>query len=334
MTLLMRAARRLAVHLAIVLLIVGALVPVGHAIPAVLRIGNEPSTPSGDYVNAAEIADTLAITSVFLDSEQIVRIEDPSDLSVSSIFGPTLFDLILRGPVRVEILADVRMGAGGVSILAPELRLEGVLRDADGVELDQTRLASSAATYFVGSGGSILQASWMASENPSIPTTITVDGANDTNLVNVWSNVQLELRSGFVENLTLLAAGSQVDWRGGQVGETGLFGFGGTIRIHGSQFERGPSAVCTSLPPSSWTPAPATITNAAGCLRGMLESGAPFLVGFNFGGTIELVPAAPPTPVPGPGAWLGPAMLLVAGRAIRRGAPGAGAADRRSADAA
>lgn len=311
-----------------------ALAPAAAALPALVRIGNAPSSQSGDYVNAGEIANTLAFTSVTIGAEEIVRVEDPSDLSESAFFGPTLFDVFLQGPTRVEVLADLTMGAGSVTLTAPELRLEGVLRDADGIELDQTRLASSATSYVVGSGGSAYQASWMASENPTPPITITVDGANDPNLVNVWSNVRLELQSGFVENLTLLAAGSQVDWRGGQVGETGLFGFGGTIRIHGSQFERGPFAVCSGLPPSSWTPAPATITNASGCLRGVLESGEPFLVVFNVGGTIELVPAAPPTAVPGPGAWLGPALLLVAGRSIRRSPPGPGAADRRSAGAA
>ncbi|MBK7950007.1 MAG: hypothetical protein IPK00_14945 [Deltaproteobacteria bacterium] len=303
------------------------------ALPALVRIGNAPSSQSGDYINTDDLANTLAITSVTILSEGVVRVEDPSNLSVSTFFGPTLFDLFLQGPTRVEVLGDLTMGAGSVGLTAPEVRLEGILRDSGGSPLDASRLASSATSFVVGSGGSVDQASWMASENPTPPITITVDGASDANLVNVWNNVRLELRSGFVENLTLLASGSQVDWRGGQIGETGLFGFGGTIRIYGSQFERGPSAVCASLPPSSWTAAPASLTNVGACLRGRLESGETFLVNVNVGGTIEFIEAGPPAAVPGPGLWLVPVLAQAGWLFQRRIGQSRAAVDRASARA-
>lgn len=306
------------------------LAPSVSALPALVRIGNAPSSQSGDYVNAGDIANTLAFTSVTIAAEDVVRVEDPSNVS-TGVFGSSLFDVFLQAPTRVEVLGDLTMGAGGVWLNAPSVRLEGVLRDAGGSELDQTRLASTATGFVVGAGGSVQQASLMALENPALPTTITVDGASDANLVNVWSNVRLELRSGFVENLTLLASGSQVDWRGGQIGETGLFGFGGTIRIYGSQFERGPYAVCSSLAPSSWTPAPATLTNAGACLRGRLESGETFLVIVNFGGTIEFIEAGPAAAVPGPGLWLVPAMVQAGWLLQRRIACGRPSPDPASA---
>lgn len=305
------------------------------ALPLVVTIGNEPSSQSGDHVNATDISHTLAFTSVTIGADQLVRVEESIDLSSSPLFGPTSFDLFLQAPTRVEVLGDVRMGAGSVSLAAPEVRLEGVLRGADGEALDQTRLASTAPAFVVGSGGSIHQASLMAYENPSQPTGIVVEGASDPNLVQVWSNVRLDLRAGFVESLTLYASGSEVDWRGGQVGETGLFGFGGTIRIHGSQFEVGPYTVCSGIPPSGWTPAPASLTNVGACLRGLLSTGEPFLVIANLGGTIELVQAGPPAPVPGPAVWLAPALALAGGLALRSaGARGGMEPDRASAPGA
>lgn len=290
---------------------------VARAAPAVVTIGNGPSTQTGDYVNATELSNTMAFTGVTILADQIVRVEEAVDLSVSPLFGPTPFDLFLQAPVRVEVLGDVQMGAGSVWLTAPEVRLEGVLRDADGVELDQSRLTSSATDFVVGAGGSVQQASLMALENPSQPTNIRVDGASDPNLVQVWNNVHLDLQAGFVENLTLNAAGSEVDWHGGQLGETGLFGFGGTIRIHGSQFETGPYTVCSSIPPSGWTPAPPSLTNTGACLRGLLSTGEPFLVIVNFAGTLEFIQAGPPTPVPGPAGWLAPALGLAGWRALR-----------------
>lgn len=306
------------------------------ALPLVVTIGNGPSNnQTGDYVNAGELAQTLVFTSVTIAADEIVRVEADVDLSESILFGQTLFDLFLQAPERIELLGDLEMGAGSVALNAPELRLEGILRDASGSELDQSRLASPASAFVVGVGGSVQQASLMALENPSQPTSILVDGASDSNLIQVWSNVALELRSGFVENLTLYSSGSQLDWRGGQVGEAGLFGFGGTIRIHGSQFERGPFTVCANIPPSGWTPAPPSQTNVGACLRGVLASGEPFLVTVNFAGTVELVAASPPAPVPGPGLWILPALAGAAGFMQRRKVPrgGRGARGDRASDA-
>lgn len=253
--------------------------------------------------------------------EQDVRVVESSDLSISPVFGPTLFDLFLQAPAHVDVVGDLKMGAGSVWLLAPTVRLQGVLRDDAGVALDQTRLHApdTAQRIEVGSGGSAEQASWLAYLNPSHAVEIVVDGATDPALINVWSNTHLELRAGLLENVTLLAAGSVFDWKGGQLGETGLFGFAGTANIHGRDFERGPAAVCSTLPPSSWQPAPATLTNTQGCLRGKLSTGESFAVGFNFGGTIHLIPAASPPPVPSTGWLLGPALAIAGAFATGRG---------------
>lgn len=322
--------------LALVSLVVA---PTAFAFPAVVTIGNGPSSQTGDFIDASDISNTLAFTSVTIQADEVVRVEAPIDLSVSPLFGPTRFDVFLQAPVEVEILGDVRMGAGSVWLTAPSVRLEGALRDADGNALDSSRLQSPATGFVVGAGGSVLQASLMAVEYPAQATEIIVDGASDPNLVNVWSHVRLELRSGFVENLTLQASGSELDWRGGQIGDTGLFGFGGTIRIHGSQFETGPYTVCSNIPPSGWMPAPASLTNVGACLRGRLSTGESFLVVVNFGGTIEFVQADPPAAVPGPGWLIVPALGLVgwraaAGNRARRGWTVArSAVDHRSAAA-
>lgn len=293
--------------------------PEASALPTVVSIGNDPSSQSGDSINAIDLANTLCFTSVTIASEGDVRVVDSSDLSVSPVFGPTLFDLFLQAPDHVDVLGDLTMGAGGVWLNAPTVRLRGTLRDASGVPLDQTRLhvPNAPMQIEVGSGGSAEQASWLAYLNPSHPVEIVVDGANDPASINVWSNTRLELRAGQLENVTLLAAGSVFDWKGGQLGETGLFGFGGTTNVYGHDFERGPAAVCSGLPPSSWQPAPATITNAQGCLRGVLSSGESFVAGFNFGGTIHLIPTASPAPVPTAGWLLGPVLALAGALAAR-----------------
>ena len=292
--------------------------PTAHALPSIVSIGNDPSTQNGDYVNAAEIANTLAFTSVWIEAEQSVRVVDPSDLSISPFFGPTVFDVTLAAPESIEVLADLKMGAGSVHFRGPLVRLEGVLQDADGNALDQTRLSSNAQQIDVGSGGRAEQASWLAWLNPGNPVLIRVNGATDPGLINVWDNTRLELQAGFLENVTLTTANSRFDWTGGQLGETGLFGFGGTVEIHGSGFELGPYVVCNTIPGSGWSPAPASLTNSSGCLRGTLASGEPFMTVFNFAGTIHLIPVSSPAPVPTTGWLLAPVALLAGWAAARR----------------
>lgn len=276
-------------------LVAASLLLTGTAVAEpVYLIGNGPD--AADYINAQSLANTLAFTSVTIPADVKVQVDEAIDLS-TSVFGQTLFDVFLQAP-QVAILGDVTMGAGSVYLNGSSIDLAGVLRATDLTPLDTTRLDTTATTINVSAGGSAVQASDLAFTTGGNPVQVSISGGSESGFVNVWTNMSLALTAGFIENVTLYGAGSVFDWYGGQLGAAGLFGFGGTANLWGTGFEIAPAWVCAALPESAWSAAPVSLTNAAGCARGQLQSGESFVVNYQTNGTITFNDVGPVVPVP------------------------------------
>lgn len=288
-----RFARRVGVPAGLACALMATVAP---AAPLVVQVGNGPDVNDGTYINAGSIATTLGLTSVTIAADNLVQVNEAINMS-TGLFGPTLFDLFLQAP-QVTILGDVTMGAGNLNLNGTSVTLSGILRGSDATPLDSTRLGTTATSITVGAGGSAVQASDLALTNSGNPVQVSVEGGSEAGLVNVWGNMSLAFTGGFMENVTLQAAGAVFDWYGGQLGTTGLFGFGGTANLWGTGFEIAPAGVCAALPESAWSAAPVSLTNAAGCARGQLQSGESFVVNYLTNGTITFNDVGPVVPVP------------------------------------
>src|SRR5687768_10334342 len=80
---------------------------------ATISIGNGPAAPDGSYLNAENIANTLAFTNVNVSATSSISVVDNIDLSFSPAFGPTFFNVSLSAPT-VNIDSNMNMGAGNV----------------------------------------------------------------------------------------------------------------------------------------------------------------------------------------------------------------------------
>ena len=79
--------------------------------PVTVSIGNGTQLPDGSYLNAQNIANTLALTSVHIQGTSSITIVDPIDLSTSTS-GTPHFNLFLNSPT-CNIDNSVNLAAGG-----------------------------------------------------------------------------------------------------------------------------------------------------------------------------------------------------------------------------
>lgn len=290
------------------------------AVPLDVQIGNAPSSQDGTYINAGDVANTMAFTTVYVAATGSASIVEPVDLA-TSLFGPTVFGLWLDAPT-ISILGDVAMGAGDMRFVnAGTINLSGTISD-NGVPLDYARLlmtpAGGTVQVNVDGTGSPTQGGWLAYANPGTAVLMDILGGSHDELVNVWANMQVGMAGGAVENLTLYS-GAVVDWTGGQIlgsYSTGIFGFGGTVNVYGSGFQLAVNnGNCAALPESAWSAAPGQVTNASHCLRGLFGDSTSFMTTFQTNGTMNFIPLAT-VPVPA-AAWLLASALAGLG-ALRR----------------
>src|SRR5262245_59878166 len=74
-----------------------------------VTIGNGPASPDGSYLNAGNIANTLAFTNVNVTATSDITIADNIDISTGQ-FGPTFFNLSLSAPV-INLTHNIVVGA-------------------------------------------------------------------------------------------------------------------------------------------------------------------------------------------------------------------------------
>jgi len=89
-----------------------------------VSIGNGTASPDGTYLNAGNVASTLAFTNVTVTATNNIDVVDSIDLSTSQ-FGPTFGDLILNAPT-VNLNNNMVIGSGHVQFTgATTLNLTG-----------------------------------------------------------------------------------------------------------------------------------------------------------------------------------------------------------------
>ena len=82
---------------------------------AIVSIGNGAASPDGSYLNAGNIANTLAFTNSNIAATTSIDVVDPIDLSTSSLFGPT-FGTVNFGAPTININNSLLMGAGNIGL--------------------------------------------------------------------------------------------------------------------------------------------------------------------------------------------------------------------------
>lgn len=220
-----------------------------------LSIGNGPDTMDGTYLNADGLAHALTFSNITLFADNYVSIVDPIDLSISTFYGPTTFNLAL-GSALVNINNPIVFGSGNFSVEAaqfpwvvPTLNLGATITDTSATLLGGTRLSGTATQVNVTSANaSIQQGIYLSSA--AAPATIAVAfGTYNQNVDlnrpqphqlafdnNVTLNGNLDINSGSfsasggtgnltVNNLTLGTAA------GGNAGHTQT---GGSMTVNGT----------------------------------------------------------------------------------------------------
>lgn len=95
-----------------------------------VSVGNGAANPDGSYINAQNLADTLASANVTLSADSEVDIVDSIDLSFSTDLNrATVETLTLQAPtVRIE--QNVILGLGDIAIQARTLSMNGTVTSA------------------------------------------------------------------------------------------------------------------------------------------------------------------------------------------------------------
>ncbi len=137
---------------------------------ASVTIGNGPAQPDGSYLNATDIAGTLAFTYVGVTSTNKIDIADNIDLANTALFGPTYFDLSLN-TVTINLLHDILLGNGGLLLNAQTVNLNGKVTTTNGTLLSESSIAGTATNVNVLSAAASLQQA--------------IDFASTTNLVTI-----------------------------------------------------------------------------------------------------------------------------------------------------
>ena len=169
-----------------------------YAVPVVF-IGNGPNVPDGSYLNAGNLAITLAFTSVEIEADTEIVIVDDIDLSQSSFFGRTYYDLVLRAPT-ISINHNIQIGNGAIIIDSNTLNLDGLITWHDGTLVNQARLITRATTQVnVLSNAASLQQAVRTVGYLTNPATVQVSAGQYHENLDITRSVLLKGNAGTAE---------------------------------------------------------------------------------------------------------------------------------------
>ncbi len=123
--------------------------------PTFVTIGNGADQPDGTYLNAQNIADNLVFTSITVQVDNNINIEDNIDLS-TSIYGTPAYDLSLVAPI-LNMSHNMNLSVFGNLVLTVNtLNLDGKITSG-GDLIDPARVLSTSAQLNVLSNNASIQ---------------------------------------------------------------------------------------------------------------------------------------------------------------------------------
>ena len=168
-----------------------------YAVPVVF-IGNGPNLPDGSYLNAEHLAITLAFTSVEIEADTEIVIVDDIDLSQSSFFGRTYFDLSLTAPT-ISINHNIQIGNGAIIIDSNTLNLDGLIT-SDGTLVGPVHLITRATTQVnVLSNAASIQQAVRTVGYLTNPATVQVSAGQYHENLDITRSVLLKGNAGTAE---------------------------------------------------------------------------------------------------------------------------------------
>ena len=194
--------KRLSQLTVVLVLSVAALVlPASAPAATTVTIGNGPELPDGSYINAQNVANNLVFTSVAIQADTSITI-DNINLS-TSIYGIPAFDLSLIAPT-ITIGADVNFGAyGNIFLTANTLNLNGkitsegnvIFPSSDGNVINPARVFGLATNANVlSNAASIQQAIGISSR--TAPVTVQVSAGQYDEHLTIAKRLTLKGNDG------------------------------------------------------------------------------------------------------------------------------------------
>src|SRR5258707_14367310 len=108
-----------------------------------VTIRNDPASPDGSYLNSTNIANSLALTNVRVDSTNNIDIAENINLANSPAFGPTYGTLALN-TVTINLVHSVLFGAGNLNLNAQTVNLNAKVTGTNGLVLAGSRITGTA----------------------------------------------------------------------------------------------------------------------------------------------------------------------------------------------
>ena len=147
------------------------------AAPASITIGNGPWQPDGSYLNAQSLATSLVYSSIIIQANSIITIEDNVNLA-SSPYGTPFYDLTLSAPT-IYIKKNMIMSPyGSIFMTATTLNLSDRITSG-GTAINPTRIIGTATQVNVLNNGASIQQG-MDFSSRTAPVTVRV-GAGQYN---------------------------------------------------------------------------------------------------------------------------------------------------------
>jgi hypothetical protein len=172
--------RRLRLGLAVLVLaplgVVATASVAGAVTPTVVSIGNGTQLSDGSYLNAQNLANALALTSVIVQATTSITVVGPLDMSSGGVYGTPRYNFTLSAPV-CNIDGDLNLSIyGPLFLTCGTVNLDGEIT-AGGTTISPSRVTSTATQVNVQSNSASIQQGIDDSSDTS-PVTVQVSPGN------------------------------------------------------------------------------------------------------------------------------------------------------------
>lgn len=237
---------------------------------SIVTVSNNPSTLSGDNINAQDIANNLVFTSITISASNEIQYFPSLNLG-TSIFGIPAYDLTSSAPT-VSILGDLTVSnLGNFLFTAPQINLAGSFYDLSSALIAESRLASFGTATNVN----------VLSNSASLQQAVYLTGAS-LGQSTVTAAFGTANSLAFDYDTSMILSGGLLS------GAVAMNNAAARLELHGTNFQIDTGSGFVALGSGS-------IGASSGQLTGFLSSGDHFSVSFNQSqsGQISVVSAIP-----------------------------------------